>query len=647
MNKNNFYRPEIDGLRAISVISVLIYHLEISINHQVFSGGFLGVDIFFVISGYLITSIILTDIEAKKFSLSNFIKRRIRRIIPILFVVILLTTIAAWFILLPSSLVSFSKSTLYTVLFNSNFFFWHDVFLKYSHEQAQLYPLLHTWSLAIEEQYYIIFPIVLLFLIKFLKKYTLLALILTVIVSLSLAQIFINKYPSFTFYMLPFRIWEILIGSICAYLFFYKSEYILKKNIIAFIGLILILLSFVLFNKNTPHPSIFTLIPIMGVVSIILCYDSSEKNLLTKILANNLMVKLGLISYSLYLVHFPVFSLTRRVFNFEYYNIKIVLIILSLIISIFLFEFIEKPLRNKNFEFKKVSLFCIFLLLIIFTLNISIIKNDGYTERLKLNPLQEKALINKNDHSIKKYNFNKSDVIVIGNSHAIDFEKILINTKLFKDKNISRLNVQISCLKETIQKNYLFCQRFFDTEKNKNFENQIKLFKDAKYIILKTRWSNNDIDKLEANINYLKKLNKKILVVGPNPEFSWVKPKKVFLGNLNILQNQLYNTSQPFDKFVLSNKKKPNLEEIEQMKEQYFNLVNLEEFKEKNEKIKYITDRNKVSYLNFFKLACNIDIKKCDYLDFNRNKIYRTHQGHFTKEGKNYFSKLLENKIFF
>jgi peptidoglycan/LPS O-acetylase OafA/YrhL len=643
MNKNNFYRPEIDGLRAISVLSVLIYHLEISINHRVFSGGFLGVDIFFVISGYLITKILLIDLESKTFSYFDFIKRRIRRILPVLFVVILLSTIGAWFILLPSSLTNFSKSVIYTVFFNSNFFFWHDIFLKYSHEQAQLYPLLHTWSLAIEEQYYLIFPIVLLILIKFLKEFKLLILSLTAIISLTLSQIFVFKYPSFAFYLLPFRVWEILVGSICAYLILYMNDHIYKKNFIALIGLILVLLSFLLFNKDTPHPSIYTLVPILGVSLIILFYNKSKKNWFTRIMTSNPMVKLGLISYSLYLIHFPIFSLSRRILNFENYDVKIMLIIISLIVSFILFKFIEIPLRKKNFNFKIVSFICIFLLLIIFGINFSIIRNEGYIKRLGLNSFQERSILKKDNPIIENYNFDKSDIVIIGNSHAIDFERILINTDTFANKNVSRLNIQLFCLKETIQKNYLACERSFNMKKKKIFEKQIKLFNNAENIILKTRWSNEDISALEENLDYLKNLNKKILIIGPNPEFSWSSSEI----NLNILQNQLYKNSQPFDQFILENNRYPNTKEIEELKKIYFNLLNLEEILEKNEEIKNIANKNKIDYLNFFELICSEKEKKCDFMDSSLNKIYRTHQGHFKQDNLDYFSALIKNSKYF
>ena len=162
INKN--YRPEIDSLRAFSILAVLIYHLEILTSYNKFfllNGGFLGVDTFFVISGYLITTIILNELKKNNFSILYFFQRRIRRILPVFLFVVFLTNLAAWFLLLPNSLENFSKSVLHSIIFNSNFYFWYDVHQAYSHEQTTLHPLLHTWSLAIEEQYYFIVSFIL------------------------------------------------------------------------------------------------------------------------------------------------------------------------------------------------------------------------------------------------------------------------------------------------------------------------------------------------------------------------------------------------------------------------------------------------------------------------------------------------------
>ena len=166
------YRPEIDGLRAIAVVSVIIYHAQIFfLDHKIFKGGFIGVDIFFVISGYLITSIIYKElITTGNFSFKNFYERRIRRILPALLVVILASLPFAWIYLLPHSLIDFSKSILYSLGFSSNFYFWHSG-EQYGAESSLFTPFLHTWSLSVEEQYYILFPVIFLITFKYFKKY--------------------------------------------------------------------------------------------------------------------------------------------------------------------------------------------------------------------------------------------------------------------------------------------------------------------------------------------------------------------------------------------------------------------------------------------------------------------------------------------
>ena len=212
------YRPEIDGLRAIAVGAVILYHAQITIlGHQPFKGGFIGVDIFFVISGYLITSIILKElVTTGSFSFKHFYERRIRRIIPVLLFVILVSLPIAWKILLPSSFMDFSKSILYSLGFNSNFYFHYSGQI-YGATDGLLKPFLHTWSLSVEEQYYILFPIVLLITFKFFRKFLIHTLVLGLIISLGLAEWTSRNHPSISFYFLHTRMWELLAGSILAY----------------------------------------------------------------------------------------------------------------------------------------------------------------------------------------------------------------------------------------------------------------------------------------------------------------------------------------------------------------------------------------------------------------------------------------------
>jgi peptidoglycan/LPS O-acetylase OafA/YrhL len=257
------YRPEIDGLRAIAVISVIFYHAQIIIyGYQPFGGGFIGVDIFFVISGYLITSLILKELLVTgSFSFINFYERRARRLLPALLAVMLVSLPFAWFYLLPSSFIDFSKSILYSLGFSSNFYFHYSGQL-YGAESGLLKPFLHTWSLSVEEQYYILFPIILLFTFKYLRKYLIPIFILGFIISLGLAEWGSKNHRSFNFYILPTRGWELLAGSILAWLEIFKgrkSKNNLLNSILPTIGLILIFHSIIFFNDKMFNPSFYTL----------------------------------------------------------------------------------------------------------------------------------------------------------------------------------------------------------------------------------------------------------------------------------------------------------------------------------------------------------------------------------------------------
>ena len=200
------YRPEIDGLRAIAVVSVIFYHAQITFkNYQFFKGGYIGVDIFFVISGYLITTIILKELFfTNKFSFRLFYEKRIRRILPVLLLILLISIPFAFIFLMPSRLLDYSKSTLSTLGFASNIYFYFTG-LEYGAESSLLKPLLHTWSLAVEEQFYILFPIFLLIIFKFFKEYLIHILIIMFVISLILADWASKNYPSLSFYFLPTR----------------------------------------------------------------------------------------------------------------------------------------------------------------------------------------------------------------------------------------------------------------------------------------------------------------------------------------------------------------------------------------------------------------------------------------------------------
>jgi peptidoglycan/LPS O-acetylase OafA/YrhL len=306
------YRAEIDGLRAIAVISIILYHAKmVFFGKSFFEGGFIGVDIFFVISGYLITRIILSELQTRgSFSFLNFYERRARRILPMLFLVIFVSMPYAWTKLLPLDFVEYAESILASLFFSSNFFFYFST-TDYGSDSALLKPFLHTWSLGIEEQFYLIFPIITVLAFKFSRSNFLRVLVSLSLISLLFAELIEAMNSDLNFY-LPFsRFWELAVGSILAYaeLNYRSSIKGFGKNILPMLGIFFVLYSIFFFDEMMPHPSFYTLIPIIGV-GLIIGFSSSD-DLVGKILGSKPFVWVGLISYSAYLWHYPIFAFSR------------------------------------------------------------------------------------------------------------------------------------------------------------------------------------------------------------------------------------------------------------------------------------------------------------------------------------------------
>ena len=426
--KNN-YRPEIDGLRCIAVISVILYHAQIIIfGFKPFKGGFVGVDIFFVISGYLITSIILKElIDKGNFLFKNFYERRVRRILPALLFVILASLPFSWIYLYPIDLVNFSKSVLYSLGFGSNFYF-HFSGLEYGSPEGLLKPFLHTWSLSVEEQYYLLFPVALVGVFRYYKKYLCHFLLIAFFISLILADLGSKNYPSSTFYFLHTRIWEIICGALVAY---YEIKYgrrnqnKILSQILPILGFILIICSILFFDNKIFHPSFYTLIPVIGVVLILWFTDNND--IISKILSYRIFVGIGLISYSLYLWHYPIFSFAKNLnFLFDDSFGKLILIIISFILSIFTFYLIEQPARKIK-STKKVFYMMILCAGIIFIYSVIVITKNGFLNRVKVKNYQEKhtfSYLTQDDKpcfgrsvDLCKFGFFKKKIILLGDSH--------------------------------------------------------------------------------------------------------------------------------------------------------------------------------------------------------------------------------------
>lgn len=380
MNIN--HRDDIDGLRAIAILSVLIFH----VFPNSFPGGFVGVDIFFVISGYLITKIIIEDISFKRFNFLNFYSRRVRRIFPALIVVIFFTFFFSIHFFLPDELKALGSEIFYSCLFFANFYFLSIT--NYFDTISLTKPLLHLWSLGIEEQYYVFWPLIcftILSLKKSIKNFFIFLSILILCVSFVLF-LYISSYNSASAFYLPqSRIWELMIGSVLAYLdFFNKNTLPLSKNlsnIASVFGLFLLLVGFFAINDKNFF-GWHALMPTFGTFFIIASGENAKVN---KLLSFRVFVYFGLISYSVYLWHWPLISLTYIVPFYVNENLlKCLVIFLSIFMASLTYRFIEKPFRKKDSEKTKI-LALIFIMMCLVFLGVALEKDYFYKNQSKNN----------------------------------------------------------------------------------------------------------------------------------------------------------------------------------------------------------------------------------------------------------------------
>jgi peptidoglycan/LPS O-acetylase OafA/YrhL len=362
------YRSDINGLRAIAVLGVVFYHLDL----QLFKGGWLGVDVFFVISGFLISNIIISELNQKKFSFKNFYIRRIRRIIPALFSTIILSLPLAYWLLTPRAMLQFSSSITASIFFYSNYYFQNLDF--YNAEPTKFMPLLHTWSLAIEEQFYIIFPLFCFIIYKTFKRYTAFCLI-----AVFLFSIFLNSTTNdiIKFYQIQFRAWELVFGSLVM-IFHYK----IQNKYLNYLGVSLIIFSYFYFDDsmmtlNSIEPR---LLAVLGSGMVL---GSSNNNVISKTLSNKYLAIVGVTSYSIYLFHQPIFAFFR-LFEERYFYIDkkfsiFVLLLFILCASYINWKYVELFFQKNT---KKALLFFVFFCVSIVFLFIYLSSNsNGYEIR--------------------------------------------------------------------------------------------------------------------------------------------------------------------------------------------------------------------------------------------------------------------------
>ena len=479
---------------------------------------------------------------------------------------------------------------------------------------------------------------------KFLKKYIIYILILISLVSLIFASYSSNIYPSSSFYFIHTRIWELLLGSILACLEIdkgHRSEKLLNNFIFQIIGLSLIIFSIIYFDDNINHPSYLTLIPVAGTSMII--WFSQKENFIIKILSSKLFVGTGLISYSLYLWHYPIFAFGRLQQEVPSLKDKFEWVVLTFVLSIITYYLIEKPFRfkNKKFNVIKISKVIPLSILILISINTYNIKNKGFTERQLITEnffLDQKGYA-VNDHYRFRENYipkgfsinsSNKNILIVGNSYGEDFLKLFeLNQNLFNKEIISlisplkrnrKLGYEISCLKDLIIQKSTFCN-------NVNFTNNIlEQYKYSDVIIFSSHWNDDDLDLLDEIIKLIKKDKKRIIITSHSLE------SKIFMPhNMNLL-----------DSIVFKKRELLNEDIIYAEKMMYTYIKNLEET---NATLLKIASDNGVKYFDQQSFQCDHEKKICDVVTPDGHKIYWDF-GHYTSEGAKYLgTRIFEKKL--
>ncbi len=533
------YRSEIDGLRALAVLPVIFFHA----GFENFSGGYIGVDVFFVISGYLITTIIINEMGEDRFSLSTFYERRARRILPALFFVMAISIPFAIFWLAPSDLKDYGQSIVSTATFSSNFLFWLES--GYFGTAIEFKPLIHTWSLAVEEQYYILFPIFLLFTWHLGLRKLITLLLIIFFISLFLAHIVsvygvFNRVITGSFYLIPTRAWELLIGVFIAiYLKYYKTKIPISINqTLSILGFFMIIFSISFFDKNTPFPSLYTLIPTLGTGLLII--SAVPKTIMHKILSIKQLVFIGLISYSAYLWHQPIFAFARHKISNEIPDsVFLFFTILSLILAYISWRWVERPFRDKNkVDRRGVLNFSVIGILVFIVIGSVLSISDGFIKKYeKIEQDIYSDFINlgvwnpQNMKSVNMKKFNPTDdrkkLLIIGDSYAEDLVNAINESGLNNKYQLSAYRMSRHCgvlyLEREILKSFqpnscssqpdLFNERdFYNNNVPINNPKLISLIQEADEIWIQSAWLDWQIPFMRVSLQRLKELNSNIVL---------------------------------------------------------------------------------------------------------------------------------------
>ncbi len=649
----NTYRPEIDGLRAIAVVSVILYHAKLSIFDVIwFEGGYLGVDVFFVISGYLITKILVSELDDQGYlNFANFYQRRAKRILPMLLTMMLVSFPFAWALLLPTDLVEYAQSGLSAIFFGSNFFFYFAT-TEYGAVSSLLKPFLHTWSLGIEEQFYLVFPVILMLVYRYARAHLLAVLGFLLVTSLLLSQSMESRNADLNFY-LPFsRFWELLAGSLLAVvgLRYGHLKHPLATNLLPLVGLFLVGYSITVFDGQTPHPGLITLLPILGV-SLIIAFSTTH-DLTGRLLSTRPMVGLGLISYSAYLWHFPLFAFCRIYDPHASELDKLWWIVATLVLSTASYYLIEKPFRRKLPIRYAAASFIMVVASAVVAVNVAVIVNDGFKERypsVDNYELDNQALRKQRgelsnqlflDPTSHYPNADGSNILVVGNSHGEQLAMVMRHTDAImgqfqvgwlRYRNLASTNgyMQLSCFDHTVTDITQMDERFFTSD----------LYQGAHLVVIATRYNTMTSrtkmlceskvkrtvgSDLVGTANLIKRVladGKRVAVVGNSVEFETSgKP----------ISDELLNQYDVLDVGEI------NRAHYSYRKEDVFEL---------NKQVREIAEAANVPYWSLTQTLCDVEGEVCFGLDDDGNKLFYDY-GHFTVPGIKFYAGRLHEQGF-
>jgi peptidoglycan/LPS O-acetylase OafA/YrhL len=628
------YRADIDGLRSLAVLPVLFFHA----GFNLFSGGFVGVDIFFVISGYLITMILMKDIANGKYSLAGFYERRARRILPAYITMLVVVSAVAYLLFLPSEFQSLSESMFSSLAFFSNVYFWNNS--GYFSIQAEYSPLLHTWSLSVEEQFYIFFPILLAFLYKIYNgKYLVKFVVFAFFTSLLLSILLMSYSKSGVFYLLPTRAWELLAGSLLALGVIPKIKNKVSAEIISMLGFTLIIYSVFTYTKQISFPGANALIPVLGAVMIIAAGNNSHDTNIKKLLSSKIFVYVGLISYPLYLWHWPIFTFIKNIYGHS----PTLLIIwcgisLSFVLSWISYTFIEKPFRDKKILAKQKPILITSGVTIVTAMicSLVVIQQNGFPQRFANEVLIAEQSVNDSSterskcHIPKRNTISYQDKCVFGDvsvepsyafwgdSHSVELSDVL--GKELADKKVSGIHISYSSCPPS--QGFSWVSRPLCSVHNKEVLHGLKSDKNIKTVFLIARYNSyiKDIDMTDLmltgfyeTIDKLQDSGKEVIVIYPIPRSTGVTP-------LDIARNIDRNISN--DNYFLS----------------------LSEYYKQNQKIQKQLDEivtaTNASVIKPEEVLCS-DNKKCKF--YINGTITHFDDDHLSLEGaKLFLPKLLE-----